>query len=506
MTDRSNEREALISRIIASFDAHPDKIAVRSSHEDITYRDLAVMVGQICNKLSDPDLPRSGPIGLLLERSAPAYASMFASIALGRPYVPLNPRYPQSRLQEIIHQAEIKVVVCAEKDLDRSADLGIDHSVPVEGSEQEEPTSGSDFKSFISDSSEGLAYILFTSGSTGKPKGVPISYCNLLCFVENLESVIEYQAGDICTQVSELSFDFSVHEIYLALLNGCTICPAREIDLYDPGQYVERRGITNWVAVPSLARVALRNKTDPERLATLRLCIFNGEALTAGLAREWHQLVPSAEIWNTYGPTECTVAVTAQCWSDTPGMSEADVVSLGSAFQDCSTALLVSDRIVPTDDGSEGATGELLLSTPQQFEGYLDPELPLPFVQDDDGPSFYRTGDKVLWKDQRLFYLGRIDHQVKIRGHRIELQEIECRIRSLYGIEALVVIAFPAHQPEELILFFEGPADVPQMTPDTVGLPAYMVPGKIVHLEALPVTPHGKVDRHALLQYVGEGG
>ena len=351
----------------------------------------------------------------------------------------------------------------------------------------------------VSDEDQGIAYILFTSGSTGEPKGVPISYDNLASFIENLGAVIDYRPEDVCSQFCELSFDFSVHEIYLSLLNGCTLCPARRIDLFNPAPFVANNRITVWVSVPSLARVVLQHRgADHESLGTLRLSMFNGEALTHQLARDWNRAACGTEIWNTYGPTECTVAVTAQRWEDHPDLSESGVVSIGTAFPDCTAALLVDEEVVPVSPEQNGIVGELLLATPQRFAGYLDPGLPSPFIADSKGLHFYRTGDRVRSRGGRLYYLDRLDLQVKIGGHRIELLEIEHRLRRRLESDALAVIAHPPRRPTELILFLVGDRETPKLTSQELGLPSYMLPQRTFVIDALPLTAHGKLDRHAL--------
>ena len=334
---------------------------------------------------------------------------------------------------------------------------------------------------------------------------MPISYDNLHGFIENLDSTIHYDPEDVCSQVCELSFDVSVHEVYLALLNGCTLCPARQIDLFNPSRYVAENGITVWVSVPSLARVALHNGLAVEQaLSTLRVSMFNGEALTDRLAVEWQAAAPGSEIWNTYGPTECTVAVTAQRWRGGPDLSEAGVVSIGTAFPDCAPALLVDGEIVPVSAERSGLVGELLLATPQRFDGYLDSSLPSPFIADDGGLSYYRTGDRVLARGNRLFYLDRLDLQVKIGGHRIELLEIEHRLRELLHTEALAVIAHPRRLPTKLVLFLCGKPETPKLTSEGLGLPDYMVPHRCILIDSLPVTAHGKLDREALRELIAD--
>ena len=507
---RDTARKALLARMRAAIDVHAERTAVRTRETRVSYREFSRLIGQLCRALRNPKRMQRGPVGLLLDRSATAYAAMWAAIALGRPYVPLNPRYPVTRLRSIVRQARADVVICSDANQELAHLLGI-APANVVVSETENPagtTGGALIDSIASDEDEGSAYTLFTSGSTGEPKGVPISYESLFGFIDNLESLIDYRPEDICSQVCELSFDLSVQEIYLALMNGCALCPARQIDLFNPARYVSENGITIWTSVPSLARVALHHGASvdgiQEALATIRLSVFNGEALTSRLARDWSAATHGADLWNTYGPTECTVAVSAQPWRDDPELSEAGVISIGTIFPDCKAALLDGDDIVPVDPPEGGAlVGELLLATPQRFAGYLDPDLPSPFISDDAGRKYYRTGDLVLSKGTRLFHLGRLDQQVKIRGHRIELLEVEHHLRRRLGSDALAVIAYPPQRPTDLILFLAGDREPPKLTADEFGLPSYMMPRRTVLVDALPFTSHGKLDRNALIERMG---
>ena len=500
---QSAARKALLARLRTRIDLHPERVAVRSSLGSVTYQEFSQFVGWFGRELRSIGRAHRSPVGLLLDRSAAAYAAMWAAIAAGRPYVPLNPRYPARRLRNIVEQAGVEVAICTAAGRDLLVRLGIapGNAVVVDAAPlRRERTEARTSDWCVSDRDEGNAYILFTSGSTGKPKGVPVSYDNLAGFIGNLNATIRYGGQDVCSQVCELSFDVSVHEIYLALLNGCTLCPARDVDLFNPARYVAENKITVWVSVPSLARVALHNGVPAEpALHTLRLSIFNGEALTRRLALDWQAVAPGTEIWNTYGPTECTVAVSAQRWHDDPGLCEAGVVSIGTPFADCTTALLVDGEVTPVAGASAGLVGELLLATPQRFAGYLDPDLPSPFI-DDGGRTYYRTGDQVVAKGSRLFFLHRVDLQVKIGGHRIELLEIEHRLREWLGTDALAVVAHPRRHPTELVLLLAGRRDIPRLTAEALALPTYMVPRRCILVDSLPVTSHGKLDREALLE------
>ena len=492
-------RRKLLARLHDEVRNHADRVAVLEQERQVSYAEFGRMIAGVQSALAETGGNAAAPVGLLLDRSALAYAAMWGAIAQGRAYVPLNPHHPAVRLQSIVLQAGVEVILCDAGTRDLAERLGIDKakvvvpSLPAGDAEDRAPAwhEGPDRGE--------IAYVLYTSGSTGRPKGVPISYDNLLAFVDNLDGTIDYRCEDVCSQVCELSFDFSVHEIYLALLNGCALCPARPIDLFNPAAYIAGRGITVWISVPSLARVILNNGVAiGDSLGSIRLSIFNGEALTARLAADWSAAAPNSEIWNNYGPTECTVAVTAQRWSDDPDIVESDVVAIGVPFPGCTTALLDGAEITATSAAAEGAAGELLLATPQCFAGYADPDLPSPFATDGAGTRYYRTGDRALWRSGRLYHLGRIDHQVKIGGHRIELMEVEHQLRRELETESLAVIAHPAERPVELVLFLSGVSEAPKLNPERLGLPDYMMPKRTVLLDALPTTPHGKLDRNAL--------
>jgi D-alanine--poly(phosphoribitol) ligase subunit 1 len=475
-------------------------VAVRGHERELTYAELGACIENVHRALSRAGLAPGEPIGLFLGRSAPAYAAMWAAISHGSAYVPLNMSFPRTRLQSIVKQAGIRTVVCDETTREAAKDLGIETArlvvAPLDGAND----AGADELRWPQARAGGdVAYVMFTSGSTGEPKGVPVSYANLAAFVENVGGLIPYRPDDVCSQLCELSFDFSVHEIYLALLNGCTLCPARKVDLFNPAQYVADRSITVWIAVPSLARVLLNNGIPVgDKLARLRLSIFNGEALTVGLAKAWREAAPNTQIWNTYGPTECTVAVTAQRWRGEPELEEADVIAIGTPFRDCRTALLNEAGIVPTSAAVDGHIGELLLATPQRFAGYVNRGLASPFVTDARGETYYRTGDRVRWRSKRLYHLGRVDDQVKIGGHRIELMEIEHRLRRFLDVESLAVVAHPARHPTELVLLIVSEAAPPKLQADSLGLPTYMLPTRTILLGALPTNAHGKLDRVAL--------
>ncbi|WP_162798340.1 AMP-binding protein [Sulfitobacter sp. SK011] len=495
----SDSRTLLLQRMQAVVQDRADAVAVCEAAGNVTYQQFSRMVGGYRGMLNAADRDGRSAIGLLLDRSSQAYAAMWAAIGEGRPYVPLNQTYPTSRLKPIVSSADVEFVICQANTVDLAAELGFDaEHILLLDLDADGALTGPQIWS-AGNSGGSIAYVLYTSGSTGKPKGVPISYENLLAFVDNMMATIPYPPDSICSQVCELSFDFSVHEIYLALLSGAILCPARQIDLFNPAQFIAKNAISVWISVPSLARVILTNRAfEQSSLDSIRLSIFNGEPLTAQIARDWQSAIPETVVWNTYGPTECTVAATAQLWTDRDDLCEIGVVSIGSPLPGCQVAVADGDEVLPLVVDTAERIGELLLKTAQCFDGYADPAIARPFLSDGSASEYYRTGDKVLWRDNRLFHLGRLDHQVKIGGHRIELMEVEWHLRRLLGVETLAVVTFPKQHPTELVLFVEGIDEIPRLDAAELSLPTYMMPKRSVKLDALPVTPHGKLDRIAL--------
>ena len=497
-------QQELLDRMRSVARRHGDDIAVREPTRDVTYSELEASIAAIRHLLSERVGLPGDPVGLLAERSAAAYATMWAALSLGRPYVPLNPAYPRSRLVEIIDQAGVRDIVATTSTAATAHDLATGQARVLVADEIEPSRSVDPDTLWEATAGSEVAYLLFTSGSTGRPKGVPISQANLLAYVDAMAATIAIGPRDVCSQLCELSFDLSVQEIYPALLSGATLCPARTIDVMNPAPYVARNGLTVWVAVPSLARVVLEGPLAvDDQLGSLRLSVFNGEPLTGRLAGRWRSAAPNSTLWNTYGPTECTVAVTHQVWDGRADLEHDGVIAIGTPLPGCRTAIDDGGVIRSTATADDGTAGELLIAGPQRFAGYLDRSLPSPFVTDGD-VTWYRTGDRVRWRSGRLFHLGRIDHQVKIGGHRIELPEVEHRLREVLGHDSFAVVANPRPHPTELVLLGTD-IDRAAVTADATGLPTYMVPRRILELGSLPTNVSGKLDRGALQRLAAAG-
>ena len=453
--------------------------------------------------LDSQTVPRQLRVGVLSNQQIETYLAVFGAVMAGATFVPLNPKFPVARLSAITELAELDVVLC---DSSTEGLLGsLNHAIPscnvttLIRADEVATHSLCDIDVSLSD----IAYVMFTSGSTGVPKGVPISYGNLASYVRGISALLDIPKGWRFTQFFDLSFDLSMHDIFVSQYAHGTLVAPSSIDLMMPGAYVAREKINIWFSVPILG-AQLGNGLPKEGFGGLSQILFCGEALpmeTVRACRSW--LADSGSLWNLYGPTEATIAFTA---SDvTHSKRHTGSASIGRPFGGNITAIMNATGTVVTDTEApfeNGIEGELLLGGPQVFAGYST-SATSPFVLGENSQIFYRSGDLVRVDDEGIYYRGRIDSQVKFRGYRIELGEIEAVVRERFNLKSVAVVLVGEHVEASLAMFYtqseaQGFPDVAQLT-DV--LPAYMIPGQVFALEQMPVNQNGKIDRKSLAQH-----
>lgn len=456
--------------------------ALEVDGERLTYDELRALAERLAGRLVDMCGGRPRRVGLLAGRSVTAYAGYLAILRAGGTVVPLNPEHPAARTWGVIHAAGIDVVLTDTAD----AELAVPQLVGDAADTGREPPPYQDVKQ------DDLAYVIFTSGSTGIPKGVPITHRNLNSYVTQVVSRYDVGPGSRVSGNFDLTFDGSVHDLFVAWARGGTLVVPQPGQLLSPVRTVNTLGITHWFSVPSLISFAARLGTlVPGSMPTLRWSLFGGEAVPLAAARQWQAAAPGSTMEVVYGPTELTVYCTAYRlpsdpaeWPETPG----GTVPIGIPFP-TAECLVLADA------------GELCVRGPQRFPGYLDPVHDVGRFRG----RWYRTGDRVAWQDGVLVFLGRTDHQVKIRGHRIELGEVEAVLRQLPGVRDATVVAVPAEDHPELAAAVCGAGCVPEQLYAALAsrLPHYMLPRRITVLDALPLNDNGKVDRRALQSELG---
>ena len=453
-------------------------------------------------------------IAIFSEKEAPAYTGILAALLAGGGYVPLNPRFPLTRNRDILIESGARVVICDEKHraelpellagaktvelliLPDSEDLAAVAVRQLVGSDI--PSLTLDTPSIAEQRPGDLAYLFFTSGSTGKPKGVPITHANVFAYLQGIRSFCAFNSDDRVLQLFDLSFDLSVHDLFLTWMAGACLYSAPENSVLLSTRIVQEFQITAWLSVPSTAGWLKQSKQlGPGVLPSLRHSFFCGEALPGSVAQAWSESASNSDVYNIYGPTEATVAIS---WFRYQSSAEPpSVVPLGFPLP-----RQVLGLYTPEGQRAE-EMGEICLSGSQVMSGYWqNAELTEKRFFEADGARWYRTGDLGRFHPNDGFlYAGRADHQVKIRGYRVELQEIEHVVRELAGADLVAVLPWapePGAMPKGCIAFVKDLCrhDQEVIKEARRRLPEYMVPLKVVSVENMPVNTNGKIDYRAL--------
>ncbi|MCP2243433.1 AMP-binding protein [Lentzea aerocolonigenes] len=453
---------------------YPDAVALEVDGERLTYAELEDLAGRLAATLGS-----ARRVGLLAARSVTAYAGYLAVQRIGATVVPLNPSFPPARNETVARAADLDLIL-------------------TDG----EP--GTEVAPVRTPDPDDVCYILFTSGSTGTPKGVPIQHRNVDTYLQHVIGRYGIGVGDRLSQTFDLTFDLSVFDLFAAWGAGATLVVPSRADLMAPTRFVVEQRITHWFSVPSIVSFAMRLRgLAPGSMPDLRWSLFCGEPLTEAQAAAWQAAAPGSVLENLYGPTELTLSCSQFRYTGPLGSGES--VPIGELYPGV-------EAIVLDEAGLPAATGELCVRGPQRFPGYLDPaDNAGRFVRSDgvradtaDPEFFYRTGDRVRWSDHGLVHLGRLDHQVKVRGYRVELGEVEAALRAVPGVRDAVVVAVPGRRGEtNLAAACTGePGDA--LTALRARLPEYMVPETLTVLDTLPLNANGKIDRRALGALVGK--
>ncbi|HBN9596109.1 TPA: non-ribosomal peptide synthase/polyketide synthase [Pseudomonas aeruginosa] len=484
----------------------PDAPALLFGEERLSYAELNALANRLAWRLREEGVGSDVLVGIALERGVPMVVALLAVLKAGGAYVPLDPQYPADRLQYMIDDSGLRLLLSQQSVLARLPQsdglqslLLDDLERLVHGYPAENPD--------LPEAPDSLCYAIYTSGSTGQPKGVMVRHRALTNFVCSIARQPGMLARDRLLSVTTFSFDIFGLELYVPLARGASVLLASREQAQDPEallDLVERQGVTVLQATPATWRMLC----DSERVDLLRGCtlLCGGEALAEDLAARMRGL--SASTWNLYGPTETTI------WSARFRLGEEARPFLGGPLEN--TALYILDSEM--NPCPPGVAGELLIGGDGLARGYhrrpgLTAErfLPDPFAA--DGSRLYRTGDLARYRaDGVIEYLGRIDHQVKIRGFRIELGEIETRLLEQDSVREAVVVAQPGVAGPTLVAYLV-PTEAALVGAESARqqelrsalknsllavLPDYMVPAHMLLLENLPLTPNGKINRKAL--------
>lgn len=484
--------------------AETDRIAVVYGEKQVTYRQLNAQSDAFACYLTQTLGGDRTPIVIIGHKQTEILSCIFGALKSGRGYVPIDVTFPPDRIRMILEQISPKIVVNFTDFTDLPyPQLTAEKLAPVL-SQKVCPTKSTWIRP------EDIAYILFTSGSTGAPKGVTISARNICAFHSGLAPWFsDAQAGDRILNEISYSFDVAVFAIYEAISRGMTLCTADKKLLSDPKAFflfLKQSDIRFWVSTPSLGEICAQSaQFSAELLPQLKKMIFAGEILSKNLARTLIGRFPDTAVLNAYGPTETTVLVTA-CRITPQMLAQEDELPIGFAFDNVH-AYIADESTTPLPDGTQG---ELLLAGDCVSPGYfgradLNEKA---FFQTERFGRTYHTGDLCVKKGDLFYYLGRMDSQIKLNGFRIELEDVEKNLMRLANVARAVVL--PEKENGRVISLTAflmlkqddglGSLKRTKLLKNELSalLPEYMIPRKMVVLDAFPLNTNGKVDRKAL--------
>ncbi|MDQ7802937.1 amino acid adenylation domain-containing protein [Amycolatopsis sp. A133] len=472
----------------------PDAPALTFRGESLSYRELDERANRLAHRLRELGVAPGTLVGVFAQRSFDLVVALLGVLKAGGAYVPLDPEYPADRLAFMLEDAAAPVVLTQaalrETLPPGEATVVVLDDLTGPGTPVEPPATADD-----------PAYVIYTSGSTGRPKGVPNGHRGIVNRLDWMQRAYGLDGSDAVLQKTPASFDVSVWEFFWPLITGARLVlaePGGHKDAAYLRELLVDEGITTAHFVPSMLTLFLA-EAGLEAVTALRRVVCSGEELPLDTAREFVRRLPHCELHNLYGPTEAAIDVTA--WHCTPeALAEVASVPIGAPIRN--TRIHVLDR--RGNPCPAGVPGELHIAGVGLALGYHNrPELTAErFVPDPfHGGRMYRTGDLAHWRpDGTLGFLGRLDHQVKLRGLRIELGEIETALREQDGVrDAAVLVREDTPGDKRLVGYVVGDADPGVLrTALKRSLPDYMVPPSFVTLDELPLTPNGKLDRKAL--------
>ena len=473
----------------------PDGPAIVSSGVSYTHREVFERTNQLARYLTDHHNIRPDDlVGVCVERSADMVIAALSVLRAGAAYLPLDPDYPDERLRFMLQDSGVNVVITRRTLAERLGDFDgtcvwLDDRQDWESGDVTEPQTAT--------TPDNLAYVIYTSGSTGRPKGTMVSHRNLLSSTLARGSVYQQEVRGFVL-LSSISFDSSVAGIFMTMSRGGTLYIPDDEEIVDPeriGALVRRHRPSHLLCVPSFWKRILPYVEPGDGLTA---AIVAGEPCPSSLVSQHYSRLKNVRLYNEYGPTETTVWSTVhECAPDSGHLYE----PIGRPV-DRARVYVLSDglQLVPP-----GVTGQLYIGGEGVTRGYLrrpgltaERFLPDPFGE--SGSRMYRTGDVVRWDaDGVLEFVGRDDGQVKVRGFRVELGEVEAALRSVAGVDEAVVALWGDRLIGYVVPENDGEVDVPTVLGALrSALPSFMVPSMVLTLDSLPLTANGKLDRKAL--------
>ncbi|KAA6451144.1 D-alanine--poly(phosphoribitol) ligase subunit DltA [Bacillus swezeyi] len=498
----------LIETIQTYAQTQPDTLAFVNEEEKLTYGELWSQSERLASRLQKEALTDASPIIVYGHMKPVMAVSFLACVKAGHPYIPVDVSIPADRILKIINSSKAELLLNNSGAAIDTGDTGISVIEPsgLDTEDELETNPGHWVKNGET------FYIIYTSGSTGNPKGVQISADNLQSFTDWMTNDFPVENGRVFLNQAPFSFDLSVMDLYPCLQAGGTLWTVTKDMINRPKllfEALKRSNVNVWTSTPSFAQMCLMDPSFSEDLLPgLSVFMFCGETLPASVARQLKERFPKARIFNTYGPTEATVAVTSIEVTDEV-LDRYSSLPVGSPKPDTEIVIINEDGEAVQD----GEKGEIIITGASVSKGYLgEKALTEKAFFSYNGAPAYRTGDAGYKENGQLFFFGRLDFQIKLHGYRIELEEIEYQINQSQYVKSAVVIPFYRGEKIEYLITMIVPAEhdfekeyqLTSAIKKDLGskLPAYMVPRKFMYQKEIPMTANGKIDRKRLKEEV----
>ncbi|MBO0474702.1 D-alanine--poly(phosphoribitol) ligase subunit DltA [Enterococcus ureasiticus] len=485
----------------------PNRPVYIETNRTYTYGELKKDFDAVAAYLQE-NIERTRPVVVYGELEFEMLACFLGASKAGHPYIPIEAHTPKERIEMILEVAEPAVIFSVRDwpELETSAEI-----ISLEKLQD------ICAKSWTADASlepvveSETYYIIFTSGTTGVPKGVQISHTNLLSFVNWELTDFGINEGMRFLSQAPYSFDLSVMDVYPALTSGGSLTPMRKEVINDFKQLftvLPTLEIEVWVSTPSFVDICLMEPTfDGEHVDALKIFLFCGEELPKATAQKLLERFPKAHVFNTYGPTEATVAISGVEITQEL-LNEYSRVPIGRVKSDTNVYIMNDEHEVSAEE-----VGEIVIAGPSVSKGYLNnPEKTADAFFEYKGQPAYRTGDAGKLKEGMLIYDGRIDFQVKLHGYRIELEDIDHHLAGVSFVkQAAVVPKYQNHKVQQLVAFvvanphdFDKEFKLSKAIKEELSqsVMEYMIPQKFIYVEQLPLTANGKIDRKGLMNEV----
>lgn len=516
-----NTKINVLNGFYKSLHSYPENTAVIVNNKEYTYSSLGSIAEKIRRLVTTSNVDFNNTIGLLTSRSVASYAAIIGVLAAGKAVMPINKEFPVERSLKMIEQANARCIIVS---VECYAVLGIllryikkkitlilidfpeeklveitfyKHEIMFLESSEEK----NQLEIALVEKSK-TAYLLFTSGSTGEPKGVAVSHENFDSYLEQASLYYEFNSSDRFSQMFELTFDLSMHDMFVCWNSGGCLCVPNDSDLLFPVTYIKKTKLSVWFSVPTLAMLIDKyGRLLESSFPDLKYSLFCGEALPESLVKKWSLAAPNSIIENLYGPTETTIAVSRyKVPSNLDAVKSINgLISIGTIF-DKQQFKIIDENQRPL---GKKMIGELCIAGNQVTKGYLNNSKETNekyiYINNDKNKRWYRTGDLVEEGDDgNLYYYGRIDNQVKINGHRVELDEISQVIRAYIHCELITTVILKEENDNNIISLIAGHNIIYEKNKIIEycksRLPSYMVPNDIIFVESMPTNLSGKVD------------